>query len=231
MKSTIMKINIMLLGCFLSVAIVNAQGPSAIYNNTKQADTETKATSGKYTGHWFIKSGDEFYLVRSGNLPPGLVKKTTDNKVEDIDVEGVKRAVNFRQESNINGKPVDNYYFVIEEEGEGNSASLHPTANDAMKSDNNSIDGITAEGISNINKSESKPTDGIYTLTYAYCTGSPADYKICAIQACYGFTNIGWAVYNSCVNNTSSGNVCLAYKVGMPLISPYYYYVACGTTN
>ena len=231
MKSPFLKINIMLLGCFLSVAIANSQGLSAINNNANQTGTAAKTTSGKYTGHWFIKSGNEYYLVRSGNLPPGLVKKTTDNKLEDIDVEGVKRAVNFRNESNINGKQVDNYYFVIEEDGEGNSASLSPAANDAIKNDNNSIAGITADGISNMNKSESKPTEGVYTLTYASCSGSIADYKICAIMVCNGVSIPGWAAMNPCTYSTSPNNVCLGFQPERPLTSPYMYYVVCGSTN
>lgn len=224
-----MKINIMLLGCFLSVAIANAQGPSAIDNNTKQPITETKATTGKYTGYWYIKSGDEFYLVRSGNLPPGLIKKTTDNKVEDIDVETVKRAVNFRKESNINGKPVDNYYFVIEEgEGEGNTASLATEAIYSGKNYNNSLTEINAEGmnVTPLNyKSDNNTTDAVYTLTPAACGYNNADDKISAILVCYGELVPNWGRYNPCITAITAGNVCIAYHNSGTVV----YYVVCGS--
>lgn len=225
MKPAILKMNMMLLSCIILVTMANAQGPSAIDNNSKQA-------SGKFTGHWYVKSGDEFFLVRSGNLPPGLVKKTSDNKVEDIDVESVKRAVNFRKESHFNGKPIDNYYFVIEEEGDNSTALYTPAAMDTKKNDNNSITETDPSPLS-INKKVDKSNDGSYTLADA---NALIDYRICAIYACMGVNtllyNSGcgiWSTTGGCGQSTS--NVCIAYQPGRPAIAPYYYYVICDTTN
>lgn len=231
MKSTISKINFLLLGCFLSVAIANAQGPSAIDNNAKQTGTETKTTNEKFTGHWFIKSGEDFFLVRSGNLPPGLVKKTTDNEVEDIDVEGVKRAVNFRRESKINGKPVDSYYFVIEKDGEDHTAFSSPAAINGNKEGTNSFAEINQEVVNTTTVKSTKSqetTDGSYNLTELKCDGyNPL---ICAIMVCYGATVNNWTAHNPCGNTGGSSNVCLAFQPGLQTANANknYYYVLCG---
>jgi len=69
-------------------------------------------------------------MVKEAELAPGLVTKNSKNQVENVDLEGLKMAMNFRSERQINGKTVEQNYFVIKDEsGSKDMGALNPAVN------------------------------------------------------------------------------------------------------
>lgn len=67
----------------------------------------------RYTGHWIAVSGEEYMEVGSAEIADDAFQKDSKGKVEHIDANKVARKLNFKQISKIEGKNVDNHYFII----------------------------------------------------------------------------------------------------------------------
>ncbi|MFZ9386637.1 MAG: hypothetical protein ACO25B_02045 [Chitinophagaceae bacterium] len=218
MRSTIAKLTLLSLMGLLMSSILIAQDMAAINPKSQEAKPESTTAVAKYTGYWIILSGGEYYLVREGNLPPGLVTKNSQNKVENIDLEGLKLALNFRRESHINGKQVEGNYFVIKDESEAKDiGTLNPVVNPEKRA----VSSLN-HNEKNINSADENKVSGPKTdlaASAAYRLDLCASDWCKAVATCHGIPIQYWQAHNQCPNSTG---VCIAWT-----IPGVYYYVSC----
>ena len=130
MRSATTKWSVLSLICLLLSTVVIAQDIAAVNHKAPQTTSQQDAPVFKYTGYWYVKSGDELILVKEGNLPPGLVRKSSQYQVESIDIESVKQTLQFSHQNEYQGRFVEKNVFVIaDESGTGGVGSVTPNGN------------------------------------------------------------------------------------------------------
>jgi len=105
MKSATTQLSSVLLAVFVLLAI-SAYKPVA--SKTTADDS--------YNGYWIAKSGEDFIVMNEARLPESALEKNAKGEISNVDKATLRSSLRFSNERQVNGKEIENHFFVVTKE-------------------------------------------------------------------------------------------------------------------